>query len=348
MQREPGALRDRARSRAAALRRDGRVRERCPYRGRAWRRRRSALVLVIERERPGRRAPPSTCRWTCLSASRRRCIATCSASRALDASSTLDRRRSKTRAFDVLRHPTVASKRFLITIGDRTVGGLSTATRWSGPWQVPVADCAVTLADYAGFQRRGDVHGRAHAAGRRSNAPAASGRMAVGEAITNLLAAPIELGHARSSAATGWRRAATIAAPGDDAALYDTVTRRRHGAVPGARASARPGRQGQPVDANSAGRARTVAQNQVTAPVSLDSSGGAFFCHAWTDCPCAASTPCSSSRRRHDPCCWSTSARGGCARPASTLGPRCSGQFGDARCLDLRRSGAAERAGRRC
>ena len=50
-------------------------------------------------------------------------------------------------ALRVLRHPTVASKRFLITIGDRTVGGLSHRDPMVGPWQVPVADCAVTLAD---------------------------------------------------------------------------------------------------------------------------------------------------------------------------------------------------------
>jgi phosphoribosylformylglycinamidine synthase len=52
---------------------------------------------------------------------------------------------------DVLSHPTVASKRFLITIGDRTVGGLSHRDPMVGPWQVPVADCAVTLADFTGF-----------------------------------------------------------------------------------------------------------------------------------------------------------------------------------------------------
>ena len=51
----------------------------------------------------------------------------------------------------VLAHPTVASKRFLITIGDRTVGGLTHRDQMVGPWQVPVADCAVTLADLDGF-----------------------------------------------------------------------------------------------------------------------------------------------------------------------------------------------------
>ena len=79
-------------------------------------------------------------------------------------------------AFDVLRHPTVANKRFLITIGDRTVGGLSHRDPMVGPWQVPVADCAVTLADFAGFR------GEAMSMGERTplaavNAPA-SGRMA--------------------------------------------------------------------------------------------------------------------------------------------------------------------------
>ena len=70
-------------------------------------------------------------------------------------------------AFDVLRHPTVANKRFLVTIGDRTVGGLNHRDPMVGPWQVPVADCAITLADYSGFRRRGHEHGRTHAARRR-------------------------------------------------------------------------------------------------------------------------------------------------------------------------------------
>jgi phosphoribosylformylglycinamidine synthase len=120
-------------------------------------------------------------------------------------------------AFDVLRHPTVASKRFLITIGDRTVGGLTHRDPMVGPWQVPVADCAVTLADYRGYR------GEAMAMGERTplaalDAPA-SGRMAVGEAITNLLAAPIELSHVKLSC--NWM--AACGEPGEDAALYDTV-----------------------------------------------------------------------------------------------------------------------------
>ena len=120
-------------------------------------------------------------------------------------------------ALDVLRHPTVASKRFLITIGDRTVGGLNARDQMVGPWQVPVADVAVTLADFKGFA------GEAMAMGERTplasvNAPA-SGRMAVAEAITNLLAAPIELTKVKLSA--NWM--AACGEPGEDAALYDTV-----------------------------------------------------------------------------------------------------------------------------
>jgi phosphoribosylformylglycinamidine synthase len=120
-------------------------------------------------------------------------------------------------ARDVLRHPTVASKRFLITIGDRTVGGLSHRDPMVGPWQVPVADCAVTLADYTGLA------GEAMSMGERTPLAAldgpASGRMAVGEAILNLLAAPIELSRVKLSA--NWM--AACGEPGEDAALYDTV-----------------------------------------------------------------------------------------------------------------------------
>src|SRR5690606_17489418 len=101
---------------------------------------------------------------------------------------------------------------------DRTVGGLSSRDQMVGPWQVPVADCAVTLADYDG------VRGEAMAMGERSplaviDAPA-SGRMAVAEAITNLMAAPVAaLEDVKLSA--NWM--AACGEPGQDAALYDTV-----------------------------------------------------------------------------------------------------------------------------
>jgi phosphoribosylformylglycinamidine synthase len=89
----------------------------------------------------------------------------------------------------VLRHPSVAAKSFLIHIGDRTVGGLSYQDQLVGPWQVPVADCAITLADFTGYS------GEAMAMGERATIAtsdaAASVRMAIGEAISNILAAPI-------------------------------------------------------------------------------------------------------------------------------------------------------------
>src|SRR5690606_13517209 len=90
----------------------------------------------------------------------------------------------------VLAHPTVASKSFLVTIGDRSVGGLTARDQMIGPWQLPMADCAITLADYDGFA------GEAMAIGERTPLAlldsAAAARMAVGEAITNLCAAPVD------------------------------------------------------------------------------------------------------------------------------------------------------------
>ncbi|QGU32674.1 phosphoribosylformylglycinamidine synthase [Thermochromatium tepidum] len=118
----------------------------------------------------------------------------------------------------VLRLPTVADKGFLITIGDRSITGLVARDQMVGPWQVPVADCALTLSDFRGYT------GEAMAIGERTplallDAPA-SGRMAVAEAITNILAADIEqLGDIKLSA--NWMAAAGH--PGEDARLYDTV-----------------------------------------------------------------------------------------------------------------------------
>ncbi|TWE11512.1 phosphoribosylformylglycinamidine synthase [Rudaeicoccus suwonensis] len=131
---------------------------------------------------------------------------------------TIDHASARDLAYAVLRHPTVASKRFLVTIADRTVGGLTHRDQMVGPWQVPVADVAVTLSDLTGFG------GQAMASGERTPIGAvdgpASGRMAVGEAITNLLAAPLsELTGVKLSC--NWMAAA--GRPGEDAALYDTV-----------------------------------------------------------------------------------------------------------------------------
>ncbi len=121
-------------------------------------------------------------------------------------------------AYRVLRLPAVADKTFLITIGDRSVGGLISRDQLVGPWQVPVSDVAVTLADHFGLA------GEAMAMGERTpvallDAPA-SGRLAVAEAITNILAADIEsLQQVRLSA--NWM--AACGEPGEDAALYATV-----------------------------------------------------------------------------------------------------------------------------
>ncbi|MBV8497357.1 MAG: phosphoribosylformylglycinamidine synthase, partial [Gammaproteobacteria bacterium] len=120
--------------------------------------------------------------------------------------------------YRVLRLPAVADKTFLITIGDRTVGGLVTRDQLVGRWQVPVSDVAVTLADYSG------VAGEAMAMGERTpvallDAPA-SGRLAVAEALTNILAADVaSLADVRLSA--NWM--AACGEPGEDAALYATV-----------------------------------------------------------------------------------------------------------------------------
>jgi len=120
--------------------------------------------------------------------------------------------------FQVLQHPTVASKSFLITIGDRSVGGLSHRDQMVGPWQVPVADCAVTFMDYSGYR------GEAMAMGERSPIAvfnsAAAARMAVGEAITNILSTDVrDISHIKLSA--NWM--AACGTFGEDAKLYDAV-----------------------------------------------------------------------------------------------------------------------------
>jgi phosphoribosylformylglycinamidine synthase len=118
----------------------------------------------------------------------------------------------------VLQLPSVASKSFLITIGDRSITGTVARDQFVGPWQVPVADVAVTTASYDGYT------GEAMAMGERTpaaiiNGPA-SGRMAVGEVITNIVAAKIDkLSDVKLSA--NWMCAAGH--PGEDENLYQTV-----------------------------------------------------------------------------------------------------------------------------
>ncbi len=121
-------------------------------------------------------------------------------------------------ALRVLRHPAVGDKTFLVSIGDRTVGGLCSRDPFVGPWQTPVADCAATLADYDGLA------GEAFAIGERTPLALidarASARMAVGEAITNLAAARIE-SLSRVKLSANWMAAA--GSPGEDAELYRAV-----------------------------------------------------------------------------------------------------------------------------
>ena len=118
----------------------------------------------------------------------------------------------------VLRLPSVAAKQFLVTIGDRSVGGLVARDQMAGPRQRPVADCAVTLAGFEGCT------GEAMATGERPPValldPAASARLAVAEALTNIAGAPIgALSAVKLSA--NWMAAA--GRPGQDAALFDAV-----------------------------------------------------------------------------------------------------------------------------
>ncbi len=121
-------------------------------------------------------------------------------------------------AHRVLSHPAVASKRFLITIGDRTVGGLVARDPMVGPWQVPVGDAAVTLSGFTA------TTGEAFTVGERTplaiiDAPA-SGRLAVAEAVTNMAGVPVRtISDIRLSA--NWMAAA--GEPGQDANLFDTV-----------------------------------------------------------------------------------------------------------------------------
>ena len=121
-------------------------------------------------------------------------------------------------AYRVIGHPTVADKTFLITIGDRTVGGYTARDQFVGPWQIPVADCAVTTISYD--SEKGEVMALGERTPLALINPEASGRMAVAEAITNLAAATVnDMSDIRLSA--NWM--APAGHPGEDAALFDTV-----------------------------------------------------------------------------------------------------------------------------
>jgi len=118
----------------------------------------------------------------------------------------------------LLRLPTIASKSFLITIGDRSITGMVTRDQMVGPWQIPVANAAVTCADYKGYT------GEAMATGERPPValinPKASARLSIAEAITNIACAKIDkISDIKISA--NWMAAAGY--EGDDSDLYDAV-----------------------------------------------------------------------------------------------------------------------------
>ena len=118
----------------------------------------------------------------------------------------------------LLALPTIASKNFLITIGDRSVTGLVAREQMIGPWQVPVADCAVSLSDHVGYQ------GEAMSLGERtpmalSNAAAAA-RMSIGESLTNLMGIYVEDIH-HISLSANWMCASGF--EGEDAKMYEAV-----------------------------------------------------------------------------------------------------------------------------
>ncbi len=167
----------------------------------------------------------------------------------------------KEACYRVLRHPAAAGKGFLITIGDRTVGGFTARDQMVGPWQVPVADCAVATLGYETCQ------GEAMAMGERSPLalidPAASGRMAVAEAVMNLAAAAVdEISDIRLSA--NWMAAA--GEPGEDAALFDTVEAVAKGLCPQLGISIPVGKDSMSMRT---GWEESGAEKSVVAPLSL-------------------------------------------------------------------------------
>ena len=255
----------------AAVRRDVRARA-LPVRGRRRRHRgaraggrRVDCGRARDRRPAGRSS--STCRSTCCSASRRRCTATCAAARRRcrrSTSATSSWRRSRSTCCATRRSPASASS---ITIGDRTVGGLS-QPRSDGR---AVAGAGRRLRRHARrlrrLRRRGDGDGRAHAARRRSTRrPRAGWRSARRSPICSPRRSRSS---ASSSAATGWPRAATIPRrPATTPRSTTPCSAVGDGALPGARHQ-RAGRQGQPVDAHALDATTTASAKQVTAPVSL-------------------------------------------------------------------------------
>ena len=121
----------------------------------------------------------------------------------------------------VLQLPSVASKMFLITIGDRTVGGLTCRDQLVGPWQTPVADCSVTATSLAPGLKTGEAMALGEKPTLSLFHPAASARMAVAESLTNIAAADLMGGLERVRLSANWMTA--INAPGEAAAIYEAV-----------------------------------------------------------------------------------------------------------------------------
>lgn len=165
-------------------------------------------------------------------------------------------------ALRVMRFPSVADKSFLITIGDRSVSGQVVRDQMVGPWQVPVSDVAVTASGFTGCR------GEAVAMGERTplallSGPA-SGRMAVGEALTNLAAAHVE-SLSRVKLSANWMAAADQA--GEDAALFDTVYAVAEELCPSLEVSIPVGKDS--LSMTTAWRNDGEEERRVTSPVSL-------------------------------------------------------------------------------
>ncbi|WP_129134994.1 phosphoribosylformylglycinamidine synthase [Luteimonas sp. YGD11-2] len=219
----------------------------------------------------------------------------------------------------VLAHPTVASKQFLITIGDRYVGGLTVRDQLVGPWQMPVADCAITLAGYDGHA------GEAMAIGERTPLalidPAAAARMAVGEAITNLCAAPVaSLEQVKLSA--NWMAAAGH--DGEDARLFDAVRAVGMELCPSLDLSIPVGKDSLSMQAQWQGE---EGAHKAVSPVSLVVSAFAPVADVRRQL-----TPLLSGRR--DTELWLIGLGGGRQRLGGSILSQCHGAFGGA-CPDL-------------
>jgi phosphoribosylformylglycinamidine synthase len=118
----------------------------------------------------------------------------------------------------ILQLPTVASKNFLITIGDRSVTGMVARDQFVGPWQVPVADCAISISDYVGF--KGEIMSLGERTPLALCDANSAARMTIGEALTNMLSGYVEDIHDISLSAN-WMSASGH--PGEDSKLFEAV-----------------------------------------------------------------------------------------------------------------------------